>query len=309
MQRMIALVGGGSNGKGTFIKLLKKFIGKENCASSELKVLSDNIFETSSLYKKLVCEMGEVSHDDLKNTNQIKKLSGQDDIRYCFKGKTPFSEESPTTCLINTNSLPITNDKTNGFYRRWLIIDFPNQFPIKEGLIENIPDEEFQNLALKSLKILKKLYSDLKFTNEGSLEDRARKYEQRSNPVMRFVEEYCEEDFESYISLKKFSKIFNEYLKENHLRILNIKEIKKVLNEQGFEIRRGTKDYVTDTFIFNLKFIQNIPNIHFFETRFIRENLIQKNGINGIKCIKTPENDKKEPEIDFSELNLEDSDE
>ncbi|HKL23638.1 MAG TPA: hypothetical protein VJ895_02705, partial [Candidatus Nanoarchaeia archaeon] len=55
MQRMIALVGGGSNGKGTFIKLLKKFVGKDNCVSSELKVLSDNIFETSAIYKKLIC--------------------------------------------------------------------------------------------------------------------------------------------------------------------------------------------------------------------------------------------------------------
>ena len=78
MQRIIALCGGGSNGKGTFIKLNYKFLGKENCVSSEIKSLSDNVFETAVLYRKLLCVMGEVSYGDLKNTNQLKKLGGED---------------------------------------------------------------------------------------------------------------------------------------------------------------------------------------------------------------------------------------
>ena len=263
MQRMIALVGGGSNGKGTFIKLLRKFVGEENCVSSELSLLSTNNFETSIIYKKLVCEMGEVSYNDLKNTNQIKKISGEDKLRYCFKGKTPFSDFSSTTCLINTNSLPTTLDKTVGFYRRWLIIDFPNQFEIKHGLIEAIPNEEFENLSNKLINILKEMYEKQKFENEGDYEERMVKYEERSNPVMRFIELNCEEDFESYVSIKKFVFNLNEFIKEKHLRVMSPKEIKQKLIEEGFEVRRGTKNYVTDTYIFNLslKNIQNIPNI------------------------------------------------
>lgn len=263
MQRIIALVGGGSNGKGTFIKLLRKFIGEDNCTSSELFLLSTNNFETSMIYKKLLCEMGEVSHSDLKNTNQIKKLSGEDKIRYCFKGKTPFAEFSPTTCIINTNSLPTTPDKTLGFYRRWLIVDFPNQFPIKKGIINNIPNHEFENLAKKSIRILKELFESQSFENEGDYQERMEKYEDRSNPLLRFIETYCNENYEGYISIKKFSNLLNEFLKYKHLRVMNPKEIKKQLLEEGFEVRRGTKDYVTDTYIFNisLKNIQNIPNI------------------------------------------------
>lgn len=283
MQRMIALVGGGSNGKGTFIKLLKQFVGKENCVSSELKVLSDNIFETSALYKKLVCEMGEVSHDDLKNTNQLKKLSGQDDIRYCFKGKTAFTDESQATCLINTNSLPVSRDKTAGFYRRWLIVDFPNQFPIKEGLIESIPDKEFENLARKSIEILKEMYESYKFTNEGDLEERANRYEERSNPVMRFVEEYCEEDYERYVSLKEFSRIFNKYLKDRHLRSQNTKEIKKSLSEEGFEVSRTRRNNIRDIYILNLKINldQLVPIVQENENRSLRKEQIEKNGTIG----------------------------
>jgi len=296
MQRMFALVGGGSNGKGTFIKLLRKFVGKDNCVSSEMSLLSSNQFETSSLYKKLVCEMGEVSKSDLTNTNQIKKLAGDDEMRYCFKNKGAFTEFSPTTCLINTNSLPHTPDKTIGFYRKWLIIDFPNQFPIKAGIIESIPDEEFENLAKKIIKILKEMYQNVKFHNEGNYQERMERYEERSNPIMRFIETNCEEDFESYVSINKFSKILNEDLKNKHLRIMSPKEIKKKLTEEGFEVRRGTKNYITDTYVFNLKLknIPNIPNIPKSKNQSLHENQLQENGINGIKCIKIQNLDKIE---------------
>src|SRR3989344_1906558 len=131
LQTIIALTGAGSNGKGTFQNLLIKFVGKENCVSSNIKSLITRSFETSALYKKLLCVVGEVDSADLSNTNLLKQLTGEDLIRYEFKGKTPFSETSPTTFIIGTNSLPITPDKSDGFYRRVLIIDFINQFSIK----------------------------------------------------------------------------------------------------------------------------------------------------------------------------------
>lgn len=258
LQRMIALVGGGSNGKGTFIKLLKKFIGKENTSTSELSLLSINQFETSSIYKKLLCEMGEVSYDDLKNTNQLKKLTGEDDIRYCFKGKTPFTERNPTTCIINTNSLPSTPDKTLGFYRRWLIIDFPNQFPIMSGIIENIPDIEFENLSNKVIRILKEMYQTQKFTNEGDYQERSIRYEERSNPILRFIEECCVEVVGDNIPLREFTNVCNEFLKKRHLRILTANQIGKILRNDGFLVGQRKINDISSVVVLNLSFT-NLP--------------------------------------------------
>src|SRR3990167_1543750 len=85
LQTIFALTGGGSNGKGTYQNLLIKFLGKENCVASNLKSLINRSFETSALYKKLLCVVGEVDASDLTNTNQIKQLTGEDLIRYEFK--------------------------------------------------------------------------------------------------------------------------------------------------------------------------------------------------------------------------------
>jgi hypothetical protein len=59
--------------------------------------------------------------------------------------------------IISTNNLPTTDDKTIGFYRRWLIVDFPNQFSEQKDILNDIPEEEYNALALKCTFILKDL--------------------------------------------------------------------------------------------------------------------------------------------------------
>lgn len=236
LQRIIALTGSGSNGKGTFLKLLTNFIGIENTTSTELSVLCKNNFETSALYKKLLCQMGEVDAGDLKNTNLIKKLTGEDLIRYEFKGKTAFSEPSSTTCIIATNSLPRTPDKSLGFYRRWLVVDFPNQFPINKGIIESIPLEEYSNLSKKVIRILKELGQRGDFTNGGNYEEREKRYEERSNPLQEFIESSCTEEAGVKVELREFTNQYNNYLKNKKLRVTTPREVGFLLREQGFQV-------------------------------------------------------------------------
>ncbi len=237
MQRIYAFCGGGSNGKGTMIKLTKKFLGEENYVSTELRQLAENQFETAIIYKKLLAIMGEVSYDDLKSTNVLKQIAGEDSLRFCFKGKTPFTDDNSCLGVCLTNSLPITPDKSLGFYRKWFIVDFPNQFKeISKDLIAEIPEEEFENLALKCLNGLKELYKKRIFTNEGDFEARIKRYEERSNPVMRFIEERCEEVVGENIILREFTNECNRHFKRKHLRVLTTRQIGKILREEGFAI-------------------------------------------------------------------------
>jgi len=262
LQRIFAFCGGGSNGKGTFMKLCTKLVGKENCIASDLKQLSESQFEPAVLYGKLMCVMGEISYADLKNTNQIKKIAGEDLISFQFKGKTPFTDENTALAVCLTNSLPSTPDKSLGFYRKWHLIDFPNQFNlISDNPIDNIPDVEFENLVLKLLEVLKGLYQKRCLTHEGNFEDRISKYEERSNPVMQFINQYCDEDNSFSIPLREFTNCCNEYLKTKHLRILTANQVGKILREEGFAVGNRRIDEISQVVILNLKFKPNITTI------------------------------------------------
>ena len=183
IHRIFCFIGAGLNGKSCFLNLLRKFIGEGNCASTELDTLLQSRFEVTRLHKKLVCQMGETNISEMNKTSILKKLSGGDLIGYEYKNKDPFEEINYAKILIATNNLPTTTDKTIGFYRRWLIIDFPNQFYEKKDILADIPDEEYESLAVKCSLILKDLLTNREFTNEGSIEDRMKKYEDHSDPL------------------------------------------------------------------------------------------------------------------------------
>ncbi len=237
MQTIVWLCGSGCNGKGSYLNFLMKFLGLDNVTSSELKTLVTRNFETSALYKKKAVVMGEVDTYDLTNTNLLKQLSGEDLIRFEFKGKTPFSQKSTTTCFVASNSLPVTPDRSNGFYRRNLIIDFPNVFSVGKDIIGDIPEEEYRNFARKSLNILRDLHERGTFTNGGTIEERKIRYEERSNPIIHFIKSKCSESPEDYQVFSVFLSKFQEYLKENRLRPMSAIQTSKALKMEGYDLK------------------------------------------------------------------------
>ena len=246
IHRLFCLIGGGMNGKSCFLRLLEKFIGKDNLASTELDTLIASRFEVTRLHKKLVCTMGETNFSEISKTSIIKKLTGEDMIGFEYKNKNPFNDYNYAKIFIATNNLPATTDKTIGFYRRWCIIDFPNQFSEQKDILADIPEEEYQILAVKCLGILKGLLEKREFTNEGSIEQRAEKYEAKSNFLSEFIKLFTEEEINSQITSAEFSKKFNSWCKENRHREMSDTTIGVAMKKLGYEQQKVYFNWLFD---------------------------------------------------------------
>lgn len=235
IHRLFCLIGKGRNGKGTFMQIISNLIGTNNTAVINFDHLVDGRFESSKMFKKLVCLVSETNFGTLKKTSIIKSLSSQDLVNYEFKNKQPFSDINYATIIIASNELPKTNDNTDGFFSRWLIVDFPNQFTEKEDVMKRINENEYRNLAKKSITILKRLLQNREFTNEGSIEDRRSRYEERSNPLTKFLDEFTVYDGEGFIFRYEFENQFNSWCKEQGYRILTQKEICRQMLDLGYD--------------------------------------------------------------------------
>lgn len=234
LHRIICLLGGGSNGKGSFMRMIEKFIGKDNSSASDLDSLLKNNFETSKLYKKLVCFIGEVDRTVFSRTRILKVITGDDLARIEFKGKNSFDEHLYAKPIIACNELPETTDKQDGFFRRWLIVDFINQFNEKIDIISTIPEKEFENLGRKCIEILKVLLKRGTFTNEGSIADRRKRYEIRSSPLDKFIKEYCIKNNQDKIISREFYEKFSDFLKSSNHRYHSEIEVSKLLKLRGY---------------------------------------------------------------------------
>ena len=257
---IFCLVGCGRNGKTTFLRLINKFIGYENICSTELDLLLDSRFESFKLYKKLVCMMGETNFGVLNKTSLLKRLTGQDLIGFEFKNKKPFDDYNYAKIMICSNSLPTTEDTSEGFYRRWLIIDFSRIFPEGKDILQIIPDIEYNNLALKITKILPKLLKIYTFKNQGTIVERTEKYILASNPLSHFIKEHCKTGFGLFMRYSELYIAYRKYLYDNKKRKIGYKEFNDVLALEGFEITRTTKkigdNWISGKFIEGLELMQ-----------------------------------------------------
>jgi P4 family phage/plasmid primase-like protien len=258
---IIAMIGSGRNGKSQYQLVIERLLGKDNITSTELDVLIDNRFESAKLYKKLVCSMGETNFNMITKTSLLKKLCGGDLIGYEFKNKMPFTGHNYAKIIINTNSLPPSDDTTEGFYRRWLIINWPNNFSEGKDIVDTIPEYEYENLCLKLIRVLRELLERGNFETQGSIETRKERYILASNPISLFIHQRCEVADNLYVKAKELYHAYVSYLQENKRRTIKRKEFNQLLAEEGYQAehdkrkveRDGVWDYENSYWIDGLK--------------------------------------------------------
>lgn len=270
--------------------------------------------------------MGETNFNILENSSLLKKLTGADMIGYEKKGKGGFDDYNYAKILIASNSLPTSEDTSEGFYRRWIIIDFPNKFPEGKDILITVPKEEYENLAKKVCEILSNLIQNGKFTNQGSIADRRRKYILSSNPLPLFIEKFCFPDANGYIRYSEFYIKYTGYLGKINKRIISKKEFSKSLLNEGLENRKTSKEGIIDFYVEGVSLradydelikkeaekvedlpdLPNLPTSNFSPCIVTVKDNIKQSGKSGKNVAKFIE---KTPEFSFealkSELNLE----
>lgn len=122
------LVGGGNNGKSTLLKVIEKLFGSENLCTVGLQTLEDVQWAPARLFGKSANVVADMELSVLKTAAIFKAAVAGDRISGERKFKPNFEFEPTTTHILSMNELPPNFDRTDGFYRRLEIIDFPFQF-------------------------------------------------------------------------------------------------------------------------------------------------------------------------------------
>lgn len=238
IHRMFLLFGRGRNGKSQFLKLLTRFVGQINTVSTSLEVLIESRFEAAKLYKKKIALIGETDFNVIKSTDKLKRLTGDDMIAGEYKHKDPFDFFNTAKIIIATNSLPETLDKTEAFYARAVILEFLNQFDEGISVVESVPEKEYENLLLKCIKILPDLLERGKFTNEGSIDDKAKRYEKLSNPFETFKNNALVDSCDAITPMWKIQDLYEIFCKKNGFRVVSKKELTQIIKKDGYEVKQ-----------------------------------------------------------------------
>jgi len=234
IQKSIMLVGSGANGKGITISLLKTTLGMENICSVSLSELATNRFAKANFYNKLANLYPDLSNNALSNTADFKMLTGGDVIECEKKFKDTFKFINYAKMISSANQVPFTQDDSDAFYRRWVIIIFPYQFAENDNEVDNetifkrnpfllktlTTEEEIEGFIKKCVDALHTLLERGQFVNSKTTEEIKDQYQRLSNPVQAYVKDTLEINAECYIDMDALYSDYKVYAERNKLDIL-----------------------------------------------------------------------------------------
>lgn len=245
-QKTLWLVGKGSNGKSTFLRILTALIGETNITNYSPELLTQpNSYERGEISGKLLNlsdEMGgKIGIPIFKSMVCGEPVSAR---RIWDK---PFTMYDYPKMIANINRLPKHIETSEAFYRRLLIVTFDN--PIKKeeldyDIAKKIIEKELSGVLLWVIAGIKELIEQKGFTESVLIEEAVRVYKLDTDNISSFVdEEGYILDRTNRIPLKELYSTYVQYCNARKFNKYDYNDFSSKLKDMGFENKREPSGY------------------------------------------------------------------
>ena len=188
-EKMAILYGEGNNGKGTFQTMLINLIGIENISTLTPHEFSGE-FKLEMLQGK-VCNIGDdISNKYLDDMSNLMSIVTGDPVAVNRKGKSVITARFKLFNLFSANKLPKVRNKSQGTYRRLLIVPFNADF---NGQVQDrrIKDEYLKNSTILEYILYTALHLDFeKFSNPRATERMLEEYKEDNDYIYSFIKDW-----------------------------------------------------------------------------------------------------------------------
>ena len=262
-EKAVMLVGSGRNGKSKLLELIKRLVGVENCCCVPIRSMNENNSSLCELYSRLFNLAGDLSGGDLKDTGVFKQTVGRDTLQTHRKYLRDLIFVNFAKHIFACNELPRVFDTTDGFWDKWVLINFPYKFVTQEeynriteedkkfykikdvDIINKIStQEELSGLLNKALEGLHRLLKQKNYSQTKGTKEIKEFWIRNSDSFTSFCIDNIIQDNQSFITKKDLRNRFNIYCKKFNLKGAGDKSIKATLEDRYgvIEDRRTIND-------------------------------------------------------------------
>jgi putative DNA primase/helicase len=203
IHRALLLVGSGANGKGTFLSVVREMLGnRENTTSIELQTLANERDAVADFDGSLANIDDDLSSRKLgQGLGMFKKLVAGDWVRGRSLYESAFEFQATGKHLYAANEVPQVDvpDEDEAFWRRWMLVEFPNYYPPNErdpDLRDRLTEDESLSGVLNwAIAGRRRLLEQGHFTGEDRLtHDKRQRWQSWGDTVDKFIAEHVERD-------------------------------------------------------------------------------------------------------------------
>lgn len=232
------LTGDKSNGKSTFLDVIKYMLGDENISALDLKELGDR-FSTSMMFGKLA-NLGDDIGDDFLSGTQVstfKKIVTGNRIKAERKGQDPFEFNPYIKMLFSANDIPRMKDKTGAVLRRLVIIPFNATFTVNDPGFDPyikyklVEQESIEYLIRVGVEGLRRVIQQNHFTQSERVDREIKEYEEENNPIAGFIEDQGLDMIENQLTADVYKR-YQVFCADNSLTPMSSIVFSKQINKR-----------------------------------------------------------------------------
>lgn len=211
-QRAILLKGVAKSGKSQLLKIALSLV-PDNAKSFVPPNEWGDKFMPTQMNEKLINVCGELSESKKIDGQRFKDIIDGAEMSGQHKGRDIFSFRPLCTHWFASNHTPKTTDSSEGFNRRWMILEFTRAISAEKRKIDIgdiIVAEEREAISAWAVLALKRLAEKKDYTLTASHDQLIREIAQENNSVRFFIEESPKVRSNTKGSISE-TKLYNEY--------------------------------------------------------------------------------------------------
>lgn len=241
MQKFMILEGEGRNGKSAMMMAMRVMFGHENVSSLAIEQFGER-FTLIQLQDKLVNIVDDMSETDKVCEGKLKSIVSGQYINTDRKNKSGLNFAPFVRLIFACNIPPKFADKSNGIWRRLIMIRFNNVIP-EEKINPDYSRVSFwearrEGLFMWCLNGLIRVLNEGKFTYCAETERAREEYKRDVNPVLSFFEETVEKATYGWIACSDLYKNYEKWCNESGYRPMNIRNFGKEV-QRAFNVSRS----------------------------------------------------------------------
>lgn len=235
-QRFLVLEGEGGNGKTVFFAAMRAMLGEDNVSGVSLENFGDR-FALEQTLGKAANISGDAGEIDSVAEGVIKQFTGGDAMYFDRKGIKGINCPATAKLMCAWNSRPRFRDKSDGIWRRMLIVPFnrkvdPNRKVRKMDQAEWwIQQKEVSGILNWAIAGLARLRQVGEFTKPEVSQAAIESYKASANPAAEFLNDFVGKESGSNIYTSEIYSLYVHWCQKNNYRPM-------ANNTFGLEIRR-----------------------------------------------------------------------
>lgn len=246
-RKSIWFIGNGNDGKGTFQQMISNLVGFKNVAPLKINQFSER-FGLAIIEGKTVIIGDDVQAgiyvDESSNFNSV--VTGEP-VSIEKKGENPYMAIFKKTIIQSTNAMPSFKNKSNGTYRRIIIIPFKKTFSSKDD-DWNIKDDYINRPEVLEYVLWKAINLNFdRFSEPKATQEHMKEFKESNNTILKFLNEYLEDIESTRIPTKFLWVLYQQWCKENNNQLPKKssfdKELDSCLPEGWIKEKQKPLDY------------------------------------------------------------------